>query len=74
MLLRRLKASKWDLESESGVGNVVFFRMVRKESLWPRSRGKIWPEMFLKDYIGYCVKTRLLGNQLGEHCKKYCTV
>lgn len=72
--LRRWKASKKGFEIESGVGNTIFFRMVRKETLWPWNRGIIWSEIFWKDHTGYCVRTRLLENHFQDHCKKYCIV
>lgn len=70
----KTKASKRGLQSECEFGNAILFRMFRKKSLQPWSRGIIWSEVFLKDYTGYYIENRLLGHQLGGYCKKYYVV
>ena len=42
----KTKASQRGLESECEFGNAILFRMFRKESLQPWSRGIIWSEIF----------------------------
>ena len=71
---QKITASKRCLEGENKVGNTILFGAVRKESLWPWSRGIIWSEIFLKDHTGYCIRNRWSGNQSGGFCKKYCVV
>ena len=59
--IQKIKASKRGLDVESEVGNTLLFGTIRKESLWPWSRGIIWSEIFLKDHTGCCIRNKGSG-------------
>ena len=61
--IQKIKASKRGLDVESEVGNTLLFGTIRKESLWPWSRGIIWSEIFLKDHTGCCIRNKGSGKQ-----------